>query len=205
MKQNAVSVKFFHGKLFKVMITTIITIVCILLLTACQGLEVNNTYLGDSKVGAYAKAPGKWGVETIQENPLFSLQSFSEEGLTSSDLMKPTGKMTGLIGRRAPNAESPVSLDDLGLNMVFSDVNAAVETGEITIISGPLEFDLEGKPANVILYTVTSDKGVTKVKQIWAIDPLKGNTYGIAIGCSIECFDSNATEIDSILESFTVS
>jgi hypothetical protein len=205
MKQKTLFLKFLQKKHLKITTTFITSLLSISLLSSCQSIQVDNTYLGDAKVGAYAKAPGQWDVEVIQENALFSLRSFNEPGLTSSDLMKPTNELTGLIGRRSPNTETPVSLDDLGLNMVFSDVNAAAESGEITILSGPLEFSLDGKPAKVLLYTVTSDKGVTKVKQVWVIDPLKGNTYGIALGCSVECFDGKEKEINSILESFTVS
>lgn len=174
-------------------------------LVACTNLQMDNTYLGDSQVKAYSKAPGIWEVSTIQENPFFSLRSFSEEGLTSNDLMKPTDKVTGLIGRRAVDSETPVPLDDLGLNMVFSDVNAAIEAGDLEVLSGPLNFTINDKAAKVMLYTVKLPEGVVKVKQIWVIDPLAGYAYGIAAGCSIECYDTNEKVIDTILGSFTVS
>ena len=179
--------------------------ILLLALTGCGGLEVDNTYIGDTEVSAYAKAPGEWATGTIQENPLFSLRSFTEPGLEVKDIMKPTDKLTGLIGRRAPNAEEPIPLDDLGRNLVFSDVNAAVESGEIDILSGPIEFSLDGRIANVMLYTVTADGGVTKVKQVWAIDPERGQAYGLAVGCSVECFDSKEEIVNTIIESFVVN
>lgn len=183
-----------------------ILIISALSLTAvgCSGLEVGNTYIGDSKVSAYAKTPSGWATETIQENPLFSLRSFGEPGLEVKDVMKPTNKLTGLIGRRAPDTEEPVALDILGKNLVFSDIDAAVESGEIRILSGPIEFSLDGKIANVMLYTVEAEGGTTKVKQVWAIDPVRGQAYGLAVGCSIDCFDSNEDTVDSIIESFAV-
>ncbi len=175
-----------------------------LTLTACAPAVLDATYVGDSKTGAYTKIPADWETLTIRNDGPFAVRGFWEPGSTQADLLAPGNKVTGVLVRRAPMTDEEGDLSVLSRSIAFN-LDVAVESKAARILEPATEVNLGDLFSERIVYEIDTPKGTVKVLQVHAVDSLKGQVYGIAIGCSTTCYDANRSEINRIVYEFEVT
>lgn len=178
--------------------------ILILLLTACSPALLDATYVGDSKTGSYTKIPPQWGTVIIRNDPAFAVRAIWEPGSTQSDLLTPGEKVTGVLVRRAPMTEQEGDLTTLSRSIAFG-LDAALESKKARIIEPFSVVNLGDFFSERIVYEIDTPNGTIKIQQIHAVDSLKGQVYGVAVGCSVNCYEENRLEIDQIINRFEVS
>ncbi|NCV09918.1 MAG: hypothetical protein EBV66_05780, partial [Actinobacteria bacterium] len=56
-----------------------------------------------------------------------------------------------------------------------------------------------------LVYDLQTENGTLRVVQVSVADRVKGEVYGVVIGCSVVCFNANRATIDNIVKDFRLS
>lgn len=170
----------------------------------CAPVTLDSTYIGDARSKAYTKAPEPWTVVDVQEQPAISVRGFWAPGGSEKMLLSSSVVPTGVVVRRAPTSEEELDLDLLGRQVVFVELESALEQGFASLLEGPTNRKVATLDGEQIVYDLVIKDGTIKVLQLTATDRRANEVYGILVGCSTECFDSNRTTIDRIVANFRI-
>ena len=173
-------------------------------LTACAPAKLDSTYVGDSDIGAYTKAPAGWITSIIRDDTPYKVRGFWESGATKIDLLNGGEFITGVLIKRMPISEVESDLAVLARSIVFN-IEEAVDAKKGRIIEPPIPTLINDLTSERFVYEIDAGTSTTKVLQLTAIDSTGGQVFGIAIGCSKLCFDSNRTKINLIIDEFEVT
>ena len=174
----------------------------LLLLAGCANVGVGSTYVGNSDLGAFTKAPSEWQTSVVQSAPEFSMHGFWAPGGSKATLLEPTSAVSGVVIRRTPTSEEENDFTYLGRGVAFSDLNEALEQGFAALIQDPVDTRVSKLPGEKLVYDLQTDGGTLRVVQVSVADRSKGEVYGVVVGCSVVCFKANRATIDRIVKTF---
>jgi hypothetical protein len=175
-----------------------------LIAVGCAPVKLDSTYVGDARSKAYTKAPEPWTVVDIEEQPAISVRGFWAPGGSEKMLLSSSVVPTGVVVRRMPTSEDELDLELLGRQVVFVELESALEQGFASLLEGPTNRKVASLDGEQIVYDLVLDDGTIKVLQFTAADRRANEVYGILVGCSTECFDTNRTTIDRIVANFRI-
>jgi len=175
-----------------------------LAVVGCSPVTLDSTYVGDARSKAYTKTPEPWTVVDIEEQPAISVRAFWAPGGSEKMLLSSSVVPTGVVVRRMPTSEEELDLDLLSRQVVFVQLESALEEGFASLIEGPKVRKVQKLDGEHIVYDLELDSGTIKVVQLTATDRRANEVYGILVGCSTECFDANRTTIDRIVANFQI-
>ena len=179
--------------------------VAALLLAACGGVSVGNTYVGNADLGAFTKAPSEWKTEVVQSQPEFTMHGFWAPGGSKSSLLEPTSAVSGVVIRRLPTTEEQTDLDYLGRTVAFTDLEQALTEGYAVLSEGPTDTRVSKLTGERLVYDLQTEGGTLRILQVSVADRAKGEVYGVVIGCSVACFNANRATIDNIAKDFRLN
>ncbi len=175
------------------------------LLGACGKVSIDSTYVGNADLGAYVKAPSEYKTEVVQMQPEFTMHGFWAPGGSKSTLLEPSAAVSGVVIRRLPTTEEQTDLDYLGRTVAFTDLDQALEEGFAVVSEGPTDTRVSALPGEKLVYDLQTENGTLRVVQVSVADRVKGEVYGVVIGCSVVCFNANRATIDNIVKDFRLS
>lgn len=175
-----------------------------LIAVGCAPVTLDSTYVGDARSKAYTKAPEPWSVVEVEEQPAISVRGFWAPGGSEKVLLSSSGVPTGVVVRRMPTSEGELDLELLGRQVVFVELESALEQGFASLLEGPTNRKVASLDGEQIVYDLVLEDGTIKVLQLTANDRRANEVYGILVGCSTECFDKNRTTIDRIVANFRI-
>lgn len=176
----------------------------VLFAVGCAPVKLDSTYVGDARSKAYTKAPEPWTVVDIEEQPAISVRGFWAPGGSEKMLLSSSVVPTGVVVRRMPTSEDELDLELLGRQVVFVELESALEQGFASLLEGPTNRKVASLDGEQIVYDLVLEDGTIKVLQLTATDRRANEVYGILVGCSTECFDTNRTTIDRIVANFRI-
>ncbi len=176
----------------------------VLIAVGCAPVKLDSTYVGDARSKAYTKAPEPWTVVDIEEQPAISVRGFWAPGGSEKMLLSSSVVPTGVVVRRMPTSEDELDLELLGRQVVFVELESALEQGFASLLEGPTNRKVASLDGEQIVYDLVLEDGTIKVLQLTATDRRANEVYGILVGCSTECFDTNRTTIDRIVANFRI-
>jgi hypothetical protein len=171
---------------------------------AC-GVPLDNTYVGNTDLGAYTKTPSSWKTEVVQSAPEFAIHGFWAPGGSESTLLEPTSAVTGAIIRRLPTTEEQADLDYLGRTVAFTDLDEALAAGYAVLSEGPTDTRVSALTGERMVFDLQTEDGTVRILQVSVADRAKGEVYGVVIGCSVVCFTKNRATIDGIVKDFRLN
>ena len=176
-----------------------------LLLGACGKVSVDSTYVGNADLGAYVKAPSNYRTEVVQTQPEYTLHGFWAPGGSKSSLLRPSAVVSGVVIRRLPTTEEQSDLDYLGRTVAFDDLDQALEDGFAEVTEGPSDTRVSTLPGEKLVFDLETANGTLRVVQVSVANRVKGEVYGVVIGCSVVCFNANRATIDNIVKDFRLN
>lgn len=176
----------------------------VLIAVGCAPVKLDSTYVGDARSKAYTKAPEPWTVVDIEEQPAISVRGFWAPGGSEKMLLSSSVVPTGVVVRRMPTSEDELDLELLGRQVVFVELESALEQGFASLLEGPTNRKVASLDGEQIVYDLVLEDGTIKVLQLTATDRRANEVYGILVGCSTECFDTHRTTIDRIVANFRI-
>jgi len=183
----------------------ICAVIATLSLAGCGGVSVGNTYVGSADLGAFTKAPSEWQSEVVQSQPEFTMHGFWAPGGSRATLLEPNSSVSGVVIRRLPTTEEQTDLDYLGRTVAFTDLDQALEEGYAVLSEGPTATRVSKLSGEKLIFDLQTDSGTLRVLQVSVANRLKGEVYGVVIGCSVKCFNDNRATIDSIAKDFRLN
>lgn len=184
--------------------TAVIIALGTILGVGCAPVKLDSTYVGDAQSKAYTKAPEPWTAIDIEEQPAISVRGFWAPGGSEKMLLSSSVVPTGVVVRRMPTSEDELDLDLLSRQVVFVELESALEQGFASLLEGPTSRKVASLDGEQIVYDLVLEDGTIKVLQLTATDRRANEVYGILVGCSTECFDTNRTTIDRIVANFRI-
>ena len=175
------------------------------LLGACGKVPVDSTYVGNADLGAYVKAPNEYTTEVVQTQPEFTMHGFWAPGGSKATLLEPSAAVSGVVIRRLPTTEEQSDLAYLGRTVAFTDLDQAFDEGYAVVSEGPTDTRVSALPGEKLVYDLQTENGTLRVVQVSVADRVKGEVYGVVIGCSVVCFNANRATIDNIVKDFRLS
>ncbi|NBR77075.1 MAG: hypothetical protein EBT73_07115, partial [Actinobacteria bacterium] len=85
------------------------------------------------------------------------------------------------------------------------DLDQALEEGFAVVSEGPTDTRVSALPGEKLVYDLQTENGTLRVVQVSVADRVKGEVYGVVIGCSVVCFNANRATIDNIVKDFRLS
>lgn len=174
-------------------------------LVGCGGVTVSSTYVGNSDLGAFTKAPAKWKTEVVQSQPEFTMHGFWAPGGSRATLLEPNSSVSGVVIRRLPTTDEQTDLDFLGRTVAFSDLDQALEQGYAVLSEGPTVTRVSKLSGEKLIFDLQTDGGTLRVLQLSVADRAKGEVFGVVIGCNVVCFNDNRATIDNIAKDFRLN
>jgi len=107
--------------------------------------------------------------------------------------------------RRLPTTEEQTDLDYLGRTVAFTDLEQALEEGYAVLSEGPTDTRVSKLSGERLIFDLQTDSGTLRVLQVSVANRVKGEVYGVVIGCSVKCFNDNRATIDSIAKDFRLN
>jgi len=175
-----------------------------LVAVGCAPVKLDSTYVGDARSKAFTKAPEPWTVIDVQEQPALSVRGFWAPGGSQKNLLSAGVVPSGVVVRRMPTSEEELDLDTLSRQVVFVELESALEQGFASLLEGPTERRLASLDGEQIVYDLVLPNGTIKVMQLTVADVRQNEVYGVIIGCNTACFDSNRTTIERIVRNFRI-
>lgn len=188
------------------------------LLTAACG-DADNTYVKESGSGLFLRLPNDWTVFPVKDGkPAGDPRIDADFGAWSvvidghrnprrSHIEEPaTDEPVGTVDVVPMLAlQSPLPLAHATLRSLFTvDGSDALESDDVRDLEYD-EVDLGGHWGSRLVGTVSVD-GVEEIRvaQLAFFDDSGERIYVVRIQCSLDCFDDHETEIEAILDSFTL-
>ncbi|MBM3815939.1 MAG: hypothetical protein FJW13_02860 [Actinobacteria bacterium] len=185
--------------------TALCAVIASVLFASCGGVSVGSTYVGNADLGAFTKAPSEWKSEVVQSQPEFTMHGFWAPGGSKATLLEPNSAVSGVVIRRLPTTEEQTDLDYLGRTVAFTDLEQALEEGYAVLSEGPTDTRVSKLSGERLIFDLQTDSGTLRVLQVSVANRVKGEVYGVVIGCSVKCFNDNRATIDSIAKDFRLN
>ncbi|MGA0064393.1 MAG: hypothetical protein ACO3IV_03030 [Ilumatobacteraceae bacterium] len=179
-------------------------VVGVLVAVGCAPVKLDSTYVGDARSKAFTKAPEPWTVIDVQEQPALSVRGFWAPGGSQKNLLSAGVVPSGVVVRRMPTSEDELDLDVLSRQVVFVELESALEQGFASLLEGPTDRRLSSLDGEQIVYDLVLPNGTIKVMQLTVADVRQNEVYGVVVGCNTACFDSNRTTIERIVGNFRI-
>lgn len=111
------------------------------------------------------------------------------------------------VGRAIVQDLSPESADGvslMSLRNLFYEIDTKLEEETAEVISyEPVERD-GGFHGSHLVARLTTASGDIVVNQIALLDQATTKVYALAVACSVKCYDDNESEIEQVMDSWTV-
>jgi len=198
-----------------------LVVLSVSLLAGCGDAKVASTYVGSSDMGVFTKVPPEWSSgqvdEIVEENsvgqPVLvgAVQGFTAPGgsLDLENLSVANSVPMGIVLRRV-SPDDRTSLLEISRNIWFP-LDEADARGVLSYSEGPQALEMFDLPGEKLVFDAfgvevpgSGELGVMRILQLTVFDASAGESYGILVGCSVECFDTNRATIDSIVKYFRV-
>ena len=135
----------------------------VLIAVGCAPVKLDSTYVGDARSKAYTKAPEPWTVVDIEEQPAISVRGFWAPGGSEKMLLSSSVVPTGVVVRRMPTSEDELDLELLGRQVVFVELESALEQGVASLLEGPTNRKVASLDGEQIVYDLVIKDGTIKV------------------------------------------
>jgi hypothetical protein len=193
-----------------------------LLLTACQPSRF--TYVSNSDKGAYLRFPSDWHLFQPEEVLRYQLSGVTPETLDALSqqiwavafdadpipdldhvLVRPSAYPFGYMEVRRITDEERDQFSLSSLRNEIFRVDQMLAAGRLDVLDAQDFTTPEGLRGVRLRFNIALDGGgLSAFDQTAYVDPETRTVYVLLITCTVDCFEAHRSQIDQVLESWTI-